>query len=221
MNRPGQSLLWQRILLAAIIFIAVLGLAFVFRDQITEIILIPILYILWVVDVALQMFGQRCIWFAALMIALLLSLFFSRRNERPVKELDRTVYSRGPAEGRINFWRRRVRVNTRAINAVSYRRSEMYHLVIRALAYHENSNAQEIEERLQAGEIHVPPGVSSILGLDDRSVEARHQVHLLEAIKLRLRWMMARFFSPKYLPDSKIEQIAKYLESLMEVDYDA
>ncbi|MFN2151124.1 MAG: hypothetical protein ACK2T5_05965 [Anaerolineales bacterium] len=221
MNRPGQSLLWQRILLAAIIFIAVLGLAFVFRDQITEIILIPILYILWVVDVALQMFGQRCIWFAALMIALLLSLFFSRRNERPVKELDRTVYSRGPAEGRINFWRRRVRVNTRAINAVSYRRSEMYHLVIRALAYHENSNAQEIEERLQAGEIHVPPGVSSILGLDDRSVEARHQVHLLEAIKLRLRWMMARFFSPKYLPDSKIEQIAEYLESLMEVDYDA
>jgi hypothetical protein len=221
MNRPGQSLLWQRILLAAIIFIAVLGLAFVFRDQITEIILIPILYILWVVDMALQMFGQRCIWFAALMIALLLSLFFSRRNERPVKELDRTVYSRGPAEGRINFWRRRVRVNTRAINAVSYRRSEMYHLVIRALAYHENSNAQEIEERLQAGEIHVPPGVSSILGLDDRSVEARHQVHLLEAIKLRLRWMMARFFSPKYLPDSKIEQIAEYLESLMEVDYDA
>jgi hypothetical protein len=52
-------------------------------------------------------------------------------------------------------------------------------------------------------------------------VEARHQVHLLEAIKLRLRWMMARFFSPKYLPDSKIEQIAEYLESLMEVDYDA
>jgi len=199
----------------------VLGLAFVFRDQITEIVLIPILYILWVVDVALQMFGQRCIWVAALMIALLLSLFISRRNERPVKELDRTVYSRGPAEGRINFWRRRVRVNTRAINAVSYRRSEMYHLVIRALAYHENSNAQEIEEQLQTGEIRVPPEVSSILGLDDRSVEARHKVNLLDAIKLRLKWIIERFVSPKYLPDYKIEQIAEYLESLMEVDYDA
>jgi hypothetical protein len=204
-----------------VVFLIVLGLAYLYRQQIIAIVLVPILYVLWVVNLALRIFGQQCIWTLALIIALILSVIYSRRNEKPIKSLDRTVYGRGPAVGRIRFWRRRVRVNSNAIYAVSYRRPAMRHLIIQALAYRGNSNHQEIEKKLRSGEMSVPEDVSNILGLDDRPVEARNSINPGEFIKLRLDWLLGRFITPKYTPDPQIEKIAEYLEELTEVDNDA
>jgi hypothetical protein len=220
MNETHQSLPWWQFLLAFVVFIAVLGLAYFYREQITEIVLVPILYVLWIIDIALQMFGQRCIWLLALVIALALSLVFSRRNEKPVKDLDRTVYTRGPAVGRIHFWRRRVRVNSGAIYAISYRRSEMRQLVIRALAYRENSRIRDIEDQLRSGQLSVPAEVSHLLGLDDQPEESHKSLGLIDFIKLRFEWITERFVTPRYSPDPKIEKVAEYLENLMEVDND-
>jgi hypothetical protein len=221
MNKIRQASLRLQFFFTFVVFLAVLGLAYLYRQQIVEIVLVPILYLLWVVNVALQIFGQRCIWTAALIIALLLSLRFFQQKEKPIKGLDRTVYSRGPAVGRIQFWRRRVRVNTNAIFAASYRRPAMRQLIIRALAYRENSNVQEIEKKLRSGQMNIPAEISNILGLEDQSVESRGSIGLIEFIKLRIGWITERFITPKFVPDPQIEKVANYLENLMEVDNDA
>jgi hypothetical protein len=221
MNKIRQTLTRWQILLTIAVFFAVLGLATLYRQQIIEIVLVPILYLAWIIDLALQIFGQQCIWTIAIIIALVLSLRFFQRKEKPIKGLDRTVYNRGPAVGRIQFWRRRVRVNSNAIYAVSYRRPAMRQLIIQALAYRENSNSREIEKKLRSGQMKLPSAVNSILRLDDQTVESRISIGLIEFIKLRVDWIMGRFKSPIYLPDSQIEKVADYLEYLLEVDNDA
>jgi len=221
MNKIHQASPRWQIIFTFVVFFAVLVLAYLYRQQIVEIVLVPILYLLWVFDLALQIFGQRCIWTVALIIALVLSLRFFQRKEKPIKGLDRTVYGRGPAIGRIQFWRRRVRVNTNAIYAVSYRRPVLRHLIIQALAYRENSNIQEIEKKLRSGQMNIPTEVSTIMGLKDHSVESRSSIGLIEFIKLRLDWIAERFITPKFVPDPQIEKVADYLENLMEVDNDA
>ena len=220
MNKARQSLPWWQFLLASVVFIAVLGLAYLYREQIKVTVLVPVLYYLWIIDVAFQMFGQKCIWVIALMIALILSLAFSRQKEKPIKDLDRTVYSRAPAEGRIQFWRRRVRVSSGAISAVSYRRLELRRLVIQALAYRESSNVQDTEEQIKSGKLRVPSEVSYILGFDDPIVEYQNSIGFVEFIKYRIEWITERFVTPRYTPDPRLETVAEYLENLMEVDND-
>jgi hypothetical protein len=216
-HRPLQR--WQ-FLVPLLIFIAVAGLLYIFRELITEIILMPILYVLWVVDLALQIFGQQCIWFLALIIALILSFAFSRRRGKSDLYLRQTVYDPGPAIGRIQFWRRRVRVNSGAIHAVSYRNPGVWELVARALAYHENSDVKEIEEQLRSGQLQVPVEVGQILGLDIQSIEPRPKVGFINSIKLWFRRMVEYFTPQKFVPDPKIEKVAEYLEGLVEVDND-
>ena len=220
MNTTHRTFPWLQFLVTCIVFIAVLGLAYFYQEQIKEIALVPLLYLLWVVDITGKMFGQRCVWWFALMITLILTSAFSRRTEKPIKDLDRTVYSRAPALGRIHFWRRRVRVRSDAINAVSYRRSEMYRLVIQAMAYRENSNNQEIEKQLRSGQLRVPAEVSYVLGLDRDPIEQRRTIDPIDFIKLRFRWIIERFVASKFTPDPRIEKVAEYLENIMEVDND-
>ena len=80
-NNPFQR--WQ-FLAPLIVFIAVSGLLYFFRELITEIILMPILYVLWVVDLALQIFGQQCIWILAFNTAAIFAGCIVGRDHGPI-----------------------------------------------------------------------------------------------------------------------------------------
>jgi hypothetical protein len=112
-------------------------------------------------------------------------------------------------------------VGSSEIYARGYRRSELHRLVIRALAFRENRSVQEIDERLRSGQLLVPAEVGFILGLDDRRFQSHISIGYIERLKYRLRWILGRFVTPTYSPDPRIEKVAEYLESFMEVDDDA
>jgi hypothetical protein len=219
MKKIYQSIAGWQFLLASLVFIAVVGLAYVYQEQITAIVLVPILYLMWFVDLALQMFGQQCIWVLALIIALILSFVVSHRNETSVPDATRGMENR-PAVGRIQFWRRRVRISSNTIDDVSFRGSEFRQLVLQTLAYQENTNIRDIEEQLRSGQIRVPADVSNILGLTDQITVTRPSIGFLESIKLRIRWIIESFAPPEYYPDPRIEKVAEYLENIMEVEDD-
>ena len=205
-------------LLVLIVFVAVLGVAYINRELIADIILVPILYVLWVIDLALQIFGQPCIWILALIIAVVLSFAFSRHKEKQSMSMRQTVYGPGPAVGRIQFWRRQVRVNSGALHVASYRNPGMWQLVVHALAYHHSSDIKEIEEQLRSGQLQVPVEVRQILGLDIRLDEPRQTANFIEAIRRGFRWVVESFKPKKYIPNPSIEKVAKYIENLLESD---
>jgi hypothetical protein len=220
MNENKQSLPWWQFLLIFVVFWVALGMSFIYRQQIAENVLVPILYLLWMTELALRILGQQCIWTLAILTTLILSIIFFRQKEKPTDGSDRTVYHRRLAVGRIQFWRRRVRVKSNAFNGVSYRRSEMRQLILQALAYRYSRDTPEIEIKLRSGQLSVPAEVSAILGLDDQPIELRKSINLIELVKLRIDWITERFTHSKFIPDPQIEKVADYLENLMEVDND-
>ena len=120
--------------MAGLVFLTAVVFALRFQNRLKEIVLVPLLYLLWVGKLALRSFDQRCLWLLALIITLALSLSFSRRKERPFEIKPTRRLRHTPAAGRIQFWRAQIRVNSSAVYAQNYRRSELRRLAIKALA---------------------------------------------------------------------------------------
>ena len=208
-------------MVAFVVFIAVLGLAILYQDQLKEVVLVPMLYVLWAGELMFKSFDQQCIWLLALVIALVLSLAFSRRTVEPVEDHRISAPHHYLTAGRIRFWRGQIRVGSSAVYASGYRRSELRRLVIKALAYREGVSNEEIKEQLRSGGLSVPPEVSYILGLDDTRDSPDQPVDLMKRIEEWFDQTIVRFRASAFSPDPRLEKVADYLESFMEVDNDA
>ena len=221
MNKIRQSLPWLQFMVAFVVFIAVLGLAILYQDQLKEVVLVPMLYVLWAGELVFKSFDQQCIWLLALVIALVLSLSFSGRTKEPVEDHRMSRTHHFLAAGRIRFWRGQIRVGSSAVYASGYRRSELRRLVIKTLAYREGVSSEEIKEQLRSGGLSVPPEVSYILGLDDTRDSPDQPVALMKRIEEWFDQTIVRFRASAFSPDPRLEKVAEYLESFMEVDNDA
>jgi hypothetical protein len=220
MNEDRRRLLWLQLLTALLVFVVVVGLALRYQDSLKEIILVPLLYVLWVAELVLKSFDQRCIWLMALVVAVSLSLAFTYRSRAPVDIYQRSVPQRFPDSGRIRYWRRQIRIGSSALYTSGFHRSELSRLVIETLAYREGVSTEEIKEQLNVGVITVPSEVRYILGLDE--VED-HPDKPSGFVKRKTRWFnqfFSQLFAPKFSPNPRLEKVIAYLESLMEVDDD-
>ena len=221
MSKDRRLLLWLSLLMAFVVFMVVIGLALRYQGLLKEIVLIPLLYVMWVTELVLKSFDQRCIWLMALVVAVSLSLAFSYRTRSPEDIYLKSVSHRFLDSGRIRYWRRQIRIGSSALYTSGFHRSELSRLVIESLAYREGVSAEEIKEQLNAGAITVPSEVSYVLGLDEIQ---DHPDKPLGFVKRTARWfnhIFEQFVSPKFIPNPRLEKVVEYLEGLMEVDDDA
>ena len=220
MSRTRNSLPWLQFLVAFVVFIVVIGLAVRYQEPLKEAVLVPLLYILWVVDLVLKSFDQRCIWSLALVIALVASLVFSRRTQEFSEDYSRSKPQRFLDSGRIRFWRRQIRISSSALSTSGFHRSELRRLVIEILVYREGLSDDEIKEQLFAGEIDVPPEVRFILGLDDPQDDPDKPPNFWKRVSRWINEIIGRFRTPNLIPNPRLERVAEYLENLMEVEND-
>jgi hypothetical protein len=221
MNENRRRLLWLQLLIALLVFVVVVGLALYFQDSLKEIILTPLLYVIWVTELVLKSFDQRCIWLMALVVAVSLSLAFSYRSRSPVDIYQRLVSQQFPDSGRIRYWRRQIRIGSSALYTSGFHRSELSRLVIETLAYREGLNAEEIKEQLNVGVITVPAEVRYILGLDEVQDYPDKPSGFMKRTARWFNQIFRQLFAPKFSPNPRLEKVIEYLESLMEVDDDA
>ena len=221
MKKIRSSLPWPQLISAFVVFIAILVLAFNYQDTLKETVLVSILYVLWVGDLAIQSFDQRCIWQMALVISLVLTIIFSlRKIEKSISNPLTPVQRGSLVPSRIRFWRIQVRVGSSAVYAHSSRPSDLRGLVIKVLAYRENTNIKEIIKLLRSKKLLAPPEVRYILGMDDLKRGAEYRLGILRRIQQKFSLMRANVFDPPNSPDPSLDQVAEYLESLLEDDYD-
>jgi hypothetical protein len=221
MNKIRSSLPWPQLIIAFVVFIAILVLAFRYQDTLKETVLVSILYVLWVGDLAIQSFDQRCIWQMALVISLVLTIIFSlRKIEKSISNPLTTVQRGSLVPSRIRFWRIQVRVGSSAVYERSSRPSDLRGLVIKSLAYRENRDIKEIKQLLRSKKLQAPPEVRYILGMDDLKRGADNRPGILRRIKQKFSLMRAKVSDPPYSPDPRFDQVADFLESLLEDDYD-
>lgn len=209
----------RRLFYALLVFLVVLALAAAFQDILREIVLIPVLYVIWVGKLAFRGLDQRCIWSVLLFLAILFSQVLLRPSRRP-PPLVRPASRREAPAGRIHFWREQVRAASGKLFARRYRSSDLRQLVTHVLAYRQHTTADKVMKEIRTGQLDIPSQVCYALCLDDREDDASKSIRLPGRIQRWLDWVLGRTENSLLRPNPNLEQTADYLESLMEVDDD-
>ena len=218
MNRDQATAKWFPTLFAGIVFIAIVVFAIIYREPLIEVVLVPILYILWLGNLIFKSFDQRCIWLLALVITLLVSLSLSRSKQKQPKANLKLPQRRDLAVGRIRFWQGQIRVGSSSVYARTYRRSELRQLTFKVLAYQDNCSIEEVRTRLRSGQLQVPAEVRYVLGLEIPDDDPTHAQNRIERIQQTFERFLERFFTSEFIPDPRLVKVAEYLESKMEID---
>lgn len=219
MNKTRSLLHWPQLVFVFVVFSVMLILALFFQDTLRETVLVSILYLIWVGKLAIQSFDQRCIWQLAIVITLVLTLIFSlRKFGKSILNFEVTERRDSVNYSRIQFWRSEIRVAGSAVFARRSRPSNLRRLVITGLAYRDHMDIKEINKQLRSRKLQVPPELRSILGVDDAQERAEQRPGILSLIRQKFNGLRRNSFDPELLPDPRLDEVASYLESLME-DY--
>ncbi len=140
-------------------------LSVVFHAFLRRVLVMPLLYLAWVVNLLLAVVPQFIYWFFFLVVVLavtLQSMFrlfqvlrLQSRRQRPGKALP------GPA-GRVEVWTRWIGLarQRRASSYFKWRLGQLLgELAVEVLAEREQLSFQQVRERLEAGTLDLPPDV--------------------------------------------------------------
>jgi hypothetical protein len=217
MKKNRVSIPWPQYIFVFVVFIIILILGYIFQDALRETVLVNVLHAIWVLDLAIKSVDQDNLWMLALVITLFwMIISISQKFEEPIPPPKAPFQGHLPAAERIPFWRGMIKVRESVAYRPKYFRPEVNWLIIKTLTYHENSNTEDVKDRLRSGELVVPPEVHDVLGMGVTQSGIEEQGGITERITLRFQLFRERFKTQKYIPDPRLEKVATYLESLLE-----
>lgn len=207
------------LILTLVVFLAALVLAVIFRSKLQETVLIPILYLVWIGNLAIRSLDQNCIWVAALLLAIAIGLSSTRRAKKPVEALPAAA-RRTLATGRIHFWRNQIGAR-RGVTAPQRLRSwEARRLFYQLMAYREHTSVEEIKKRFNQPDSTLPDEIRLLLVSENGEVEPTQALSLFDQIRRALSFVFGFSGRDIRAPDPMWEKVADYFESLVEVDDD-
>lgn len=200
-------------LVAALAFVVVGVLAFVFRAALAETIVNPLLYFGWYGGLLFNSLDQGCIWVAAVVIALILGLVWSQRPRVP-RERAHALAARPVVDGRIRHWLVRVRAKHDSVFAREAQQAELRALVTEVWAHHQHVSDEQARKMLRTGAIPLPDDVRVTLGLAG-SPRPEAPGLLARAGAWMAQWLPRRQQDTNR-PNLEIEPVLKFLEGLLE-----
>jgi hypothetical protein len=212
-----DSNLRPQLITAGVVFLAVVGLGYLFRDFLKETVLVAIEYTFWLGDYFVKLFGQRMLWVLALVLTLglavqLSQVLFSLPKERrePINPI------KAPDIGRIAFWQQPIYWYRKVSNGGNYFLLAFPKLVIDTLAYHERKDPAVIREMVINGELPVPEEVRRIVSMEALSPSPAQESKPFEGLRKLSKKLLGRSSWPESDSDSRLEIVAAYLEDLLE-----
>jgi hypothetical protein len=182
---------WRPVFLAVCVLALMLTLTLVFREAVRNVILVPILHLAWLLWNFLASFSQGTLWIFFICVFLLI-LIGGLRQPRQPDFLPQTPQKTKPAEhGRVYYWARQV--NMMAVEGYSriYSLLELRKLVLAQLAFHERLTRKQVEQRIDAQALDLPPEILTLINLDEKAQKARPPT-LAERIKQLYQWIFRR-----------------------------
>jgi hypothetical protein len=209
----------RTILLVFFILLVNVILAVIFRDWIRENLLIPILYLVWYVDIFLHSLGQTCLWplLVALAGFIALRLMRSRKKQRQNARGSEYLQSR-TEESRIAFWAKNIRRRMAGEASLGLSSHRLKELVISVLAYQENLTPQELEQELAMGRRKFP---DSVLHLMKTEEEINRDSTDKKGFWNQLLGMLGLASnSSKLAGGAQLSEAVKFLEDQLEIKHD-
>lgn len=198
----------NRLLLLGLLLLLIIPLALALRDAVREVIVIPLLYVVWFGGLLFNAVHQVFLWTIFLVIVLFLAVTSLVRREKPMRRVQ-PVHPGNP--GRVRVWAQRIYLMERGGYSRWYVAQHLRRVILEIMAYHERLDIERIKPYLATGELETPLEIQVCL-----------QVGLDPALS-RARGIFARFWnrlrpgarvSP---PDLDLESVVQFLEDQLEV----
>jgi hypothetical protein len=207
------------IFLIAVVLVASLVLAIIYRDFIRDNVLIPILYLFWYIRLFLSSLGEVCLWPIALLIMVFISLFVLRKRKNSLFEDRRYSEAHDHVEeGRVAFWMKYIRRQSLGAENLGFASFRMKELVLSVLAYQENLTNAELEAEIGQGQVQIPEDLRNILQWADQTSKPMTKPASLKS--KYLRWFQSRTNSNQSYANPEIYKLVRYLEAQLEIDHD-
>jgi hypothetical protein len=183
------------------------------RDVVRETIVVPLLYVLWLVRLFLGSMPQMLFWSVFLIVACFLALG-SLAREKSAR------HDPGPAvetsSGQVSVWARRIRLMARGGYMGWYFGQHVEKLIAEVLAYRERLSTREIRRRMKARDLEAPPEVRAYFEIVMMPSQRRWHIGILSRFRL-----FPRKRAQGMLPTgSGMERVVRFLEDELEVPYD-
>lgn len=194
------------------VFALALVAALFFQDTVREVVVVPILYLVWFSGLLLRSFDQGCLWTVALIAALVLGVATIRRQ--PIEhDVVPQPQARVAPTGRIQHWRNQVLASRASDIAQDSFRSEMRRLITELWAHRHHQSVDDVRRQLRQDQLPLPAVMRSMLGMNRLS--SQQHVRWWDRIG---RWFTSRLNRPGAARSSpELNGTLDYLEDLMEV----
>ncbi len=188
---------------------------FVLRDLATRLIVLPILYILWVLDFLLASIPQVFFWFLMLFVVLRIAWRSLRRPSKTLHE-SQSLSSSAPPQGRVGLWRRRLDLASKGNYSQWGLARHAANLAANLLAYHEHISVREARARLKRGMIDAPPDIQAYF----KAAMASRPPHTLRFFSRLLQRLGLREEEVVPSLNLDLERLVAFLEDQWEVVHD-
>ena len=230
--RGGEKKISRRTLVLALVpgVLLVAALTLLLREWVRDVILTPILFLLWLGGLMIRSTPQWIFWGVFLVLALLILANSLITGKIRVQNVDRAEPER-PRRAPVLFWARQIRWGARRDFSAMGNADPLRRLVLEAIVFQERLSLTEVEERLESGELDVPPAIRvylqrkpapepfspvSLWGrLWQRWSDLRQQAYTLISGLVE-----PRSYSQPFPFESELESVAQFLEDRLGVVHD-
>lgn len=202
---------WRLVGFLALTVLLVAVLMAALRDFVREVVVVPLSYLLWFVELILKSIPQFVSWALLLAIVMLLVIRSLRAEPQPAPK-PRAVGAR--SAGTVEAWLRRIRLRARGQYSRERFAQHLGSLVLTVLAYRERLTPRDIQRRLENGDLAIPPEIRAYLEAEMRPALPR-RVGLTTRLMRRLGLDAAHTSAL----DRDLEEVVQFLEDQLEVPH--
>ena len=198
----------NRLLFLGLVLLVAIPLALVLRDVVRQVLVVPLLYLLWLGSLLFHAVPQVFFWALLLAITLFLAVRSLTRRGRPPRE---TRDEKPGYPGQVQVWTQRVYLMERGDYSGWYVAQRLRRLILEVLAHHERLSIEQIKQHLKTGELDASPQVRACL-----------QAGLAPAFRSRglfsRLWHRLRLSVRAPLPDLDLEGVVQFLENQLKIE---
>jgi hypothetical protein len=201
----------NRLLLVGLVMLLAAPLVLILRDVARDVVVVPLLRILWVGRILYDSIPQLPLWALFLVMAVLIALRSLIKSKEPRQQVMK-VQADHPGQIRVL-----TRWIQRAAEGEYFRWGLTRHLeglILEVLAHRERVTPEQVRQHLRTGRLEVPPEIGAFLQVRTTLTFSR-PTSLLSWLRHRLRLSTGH---SSFDPD--LERIVQFLEDQLEVQHD-
>lgn len=208
----------KRVLLVmAAVFLLALVLLLFFRGLVVRVIVEPLLYLFWLLNLILNSIDQRYLWWFLLGVMIILVVRGLMRQQKGADKNSRAVYQPRQTQ-RVSFWNTRIRRMASGTYPDEYSKHEFRKLILDVLGYRLNLSSAEVEKSLKNGQLELPEEIKAAF-LQDSEAPAAGRKAFSSRLLQRFKRMFAREESlSSEKANQQIEGLILYLNKQLEIN---